>query len=133
MVVTPSSLSNLYRAYVACLNRRAWADLGRFVDERVEHNGRPLGLSGYRDMLVADTETIPDLRFEIALLVTEPPHVAARLAFACSPNGEFLGLRTDGRAIRFTENVFYRYREDRIATVWSILDKLAVERQLGPA
>jgi predicted ester cyclase len=29
-----------------------------------------------------------------------------------------------------TENVFYRYQDARIAQVWSVIDKAAVERQL---
>jgi predicted ester cyclase len=38
-----------------------------------------------------------------------------------------------GRRVSFTENVFYRYQDVRIAQVWSIIDKAAVERQLqGP-
>ena len=37
------------------------------------------------------------------------------------------------RRIRFTENVFYEFRDDKIAAVWSIIDKAAIEDQLGPA
>lgn len=83
-----SSLSNLYRAYIDCLNRQDWEALGQFVDDEVEHNGRPLKLSGYRDMLVRDFEDIPDLRFNIRLLASSPPLLAARLAFKCSPKGK---------------------------------------------
>ncbi|MGG2478002.1 ester cyclase, partial [Rhizobium sp. BR5] len=49
--------------YLDCLNRQALDDLGTFVDDNVEHNGRPLGLAGYRDMLVRDFADIPNLRF----------------------------------------------------------------------
>ena len=125
-----SSLSNLYRAYVDCLNRQDWEALGQFVDDEVEHNGRPLKLSGYRDMLVRDFEDIPDLRFNIQLLASSPPLIAARLAFKCSPKGKFLGLSVDGRVVSFAENVFYEFKRAKIASVWSVIDKAAIEAQL---
>ena len=52
-----TSLSDLYRAYIDCLNQRDWAEFGRYVDDDVEHNGQPLKLSGYRDMLMKDSPT----------------------------------------------------------------------------
>jgi predicted ester cyclase len=125
-----SSLSNLYRAYIDCLNRQDWEALGQFVDDEVEHNGRPLKLSGYRDMLVRDFEDIPDLRFNIQLLASSPPLIAARLAFKCSPKGKFLGLSVDGRVVSFAENVFYEFKRSKIASVWSVIDKAAIEAQL---
>ena len=125
-----TSLSDLYRAYIDCLNRRDWEQLGQYVDDEVEHNGRPLHLSGYRDMLVKDFEDIPDLRFNVQLLACSPPLVAARLAFKCSPKGKFLGLNVNGRVVSFAENVFYEFKFSKIASVWSVIDKAAIEAQL---
>jgi predicted ester cyclase len=125
-----TSLSDLYRAYIDCLNRRDWEELGQYVDDEVEHNGRPLELSGYRDMLVKDFEDIPDLRFNIQLLACSPPLVAARLAFKCSPKGKFLGLNVNGRVVSFAENVFYEFKLSKIVSVWSVIDKAAIEAQL---
>ena len=123
--------TNLYRAYIDCLNRQDWGELGQYVDDEVEHNGRALKLSGYRGMLVKDFEDIPDLRFNIELLACSPPLVAARLAFKCSPKGKFLGLTVNGRMISFAENVFYEFRLSKIASVWSVIDKAAIEAQLA--
>ena len=125
-----TSLSDLYRAYIDCLNRRDWEELGRYVDDEVEHNGRPLELSGYRNMLIKDFEDIPDLRFNVQLLACSPPLVAARLAFKCSPKGKFLGLNVNGRVVSFAENVFYEFKLSKIASVWSVIDKAAIEAQL---
>lgn len=129
--MTRARLADLYSGYIDCLNRQAWGELGRFVDEAVVRNGEPLGLSGYRAMLVKNFEDIPDLHFTIDLLVCEPPHVAARLAFRCTPRGEFMGLNVDGRTISFAENVFYEYANGKIIRVWSVIDKAAIEAQLG--
>ena len=52
-------LRERYQAYLDCLNRQAWAELGRYVDEAVEHNGRPLGLAGYQAMLEAIMPRFP--------------------------------------------------------------------------
>ena len=82
-------------------------------------------------MLVKDFEDIPDLRFEIERLVCEPPLVAARLAFDCSPKAMFLGLPVNGRRISFTEAVFYEYAASKIVSVWSVIDKAAIEEQLA--
>ncbi|MBV9461320.1 MAG: ester cyclase, partial [Bradyrhizobium sp.] len=90
--MTNAALSDIYRAYIACLNRQDWPKLGQFVDENVARNGERLGLSGYRQMLETDFQQIPDLHFNIQLLVADPPYVASRLAFDCSPKGKFLGL-----------------------------------------
>lgn len=125
------ALAGIYRDYIACLNRQDWDALGRFVDAEVRHNGRSLGLDGYRRMLERDFREIPDLAFAVEMLVCDPPDLAARLVFDCRPAGRFLGLDIDGRRVTFAENVFYRFRDDRIVEVWSVIDKSAIEAQLG--
>lgn len=124
------AIAERYRAYIACLNQQDWARLGDFVDPDVRHNGRLLGVAGYRQMLEKDYADIPDLHFNIGLLMCDPPCIAARLEFDCSPKGEFLGLAVDGKRLYFTENVFYEFRNGRVWRVWSIVDKAAIEAQL---
>ena len=128
--MTKAELAACYRDYIACLNRQDWPRLGQFVDDDVHHNGRRIGLSGYRAMLESDYRQIPDLHFDIRLLIADPPHVASRLSFDCTPTGQFLGLPVNGKRVSFTENVFYEFREEKIARVWSIIDKAAIEAQL---
>lgn len=125
-----TDLATIYRAYIACLNAQDWSSLGRFVDDKVVHNGRALGLTGYRALLEQNFKDIPDLAFDIALLIAEPPYVASRLRFDCTPRGMFLGLPINGRRVRFCENVIYRFELSRIVEVWSIIDKAAIEAQL---
>ena len=52
--MTKTDLSDIYRDYIACLNKQDWPQLGQYVHEDVIHNGRPVGLSGYLEMLVKD-------------------------------------------------------------------------------
>jgi predicted ester cyclase len=128
--MTAAALSDVYRAYIACLNRQDWENLHGFVHRDARHNGRPFGLAGYRAMLERDFAEIPDLHFAIELMVCEPPHVASRLRFDCRPKGLFLGLAVNGKRVSFAENVFYRFRDGRIAEVWSAIDRAAIEAQL---
>ncbi|GMO19065.1 ester cyclase [Bradyrhizobium sp. TM233] len=123
-------LAAIYHAYIACLNRQDWPALGQFVHDDVAHSARPLGLSGYRAMLEQDFREIPDLRFDIEMLLSDPPRIAARLRFDCAPVGTFLGLAVNGKRISFCENVFYAFHDGKIRQVWSVIDKAAIEAQL---
>ncbi|WP_456618615.1 MULTISPECIES: ester cyclase [unclassified Bradyrhizobium] len=128
--MTRSDLADIYRNYIACLNRQDWPTLGQFVHDDVAHNARPFGLAGYRAMLEQDFREIPDLHFKIELLASDPPRIACRLKFDCTPVGKFLGLDVNGRRVSFFENVFYEFRDAKIWQVWSVLDKAAIEAQL---
>jgi predicted ester cyclase len=125
-----AGLIEIYRDYIACLNRQDWPRLGQFVDDAAIHNGRKLGLSGYIAMLQRDFDDIPDLSFKSSMVIADPPYVAARLDFACAPNGLFLGLPVNGRKVSFGENVIYAFRAEKIVQVWSVIDKTAIEAQL---
>ena len=128
--MTKTDLSDVYRDYIACLNKQDWPKLGQFVDDEVIHNGRRLGLSGYREMLERDFDEIPDLYFNIQILISDPPYIASRLGFDCTPKGKFLGLPVNAKRVSFTENVFYQLRREKIEQVWSVIDKAAIEAQL---
>ncbi len=130
VAVIKTDLSDIYLGYITCLNAQDWRRLGRFIDDDVHHNGRRLGLSGYRDMLERDFREIPDIQFNVQLLISEPPCIASRLLFDCTPRGEFLGLPVNGRKVSFSENAFYKFRADKIVRVWSVIDKAAIEAQI---
>ena len=125
-----TDLAEIYRNYIACLNRQDWPNLGQFVHEDAVHNGRRLGVSGYRAMLERDFDDIPDLYFDVRMLISDPPFVASRIAFDCSPKGRFLGLPVNGKRVSFAENVIYEFRDGKIVEVWSIVDKAAIEAQI---
>jgi predicted ester cyclase len=129
-IMTKTGLSDVYRAYIACLNRQDWLKLEQFVHDEVRYNGQKIGLLGYREMLKRDFCEIPDLYFEVQLIVSDPPYIASRLGFDCTPKGMFLGLHVNGKRVSFTENVFYEFRREKIWQVWSVIDKAAIEAQL---
>ena len=125
-----SALRAVYLDYIRCLNTRDWEDLDRFIDDDIHYNGERLGLEGYRKQRQQEVGNIPDLRFTTSILVSEPPLIAARLDFDCAPRGSFLGLPVNGRRVRFAENVIYGFKAGKIANVWSIVDRAAIESQL---
>jgi len=125
------ALCERYRGYIDCLNRQDWAALGEFVDQDVHYNGQRVGLGGYQKMLEGDFQAIPDLRFVIELLIADPPQIAARLLFDCTPTGELFGLPVNGQRVAFSENVFYEFKDGRVSTVWSVIDKAAISAQLA--
>lgn len=128
--MTKIGLSAVYRDYIACLNRQDWPKLEQFVHDDAHRNGKRIGVSGYREMLEKDFYEIPDLCFDIQLLVSDPPYIASRLKFDCTPKGKFLGLPVNGKRVSFTENVIYEFRGEKIWQVWSVIDKGAIEAQL---
>ncbi|MBB5701043.1 putative ester cyclase [Ochrobactrum daejeonense] len=123
-------LETTYREYIECLNKQDWNNLSQFVHDDVHHNGRPLGINGYRTMLESDYEQIPDLRFTIEMLVADTQRIASRLRFDVTPKADFLDLPVNGRKVTFCENVFYEYQHGKIREVWSVIDKAAIELQL---
>ncbi|NDL63734.1 ester cyclase [Acerihabitans arboris] len=125
-----TDLSDVYRAYIACLNQQDWPTLKRFVHDDVHYNGQRIGLSGYRAMLERDFAEIPDLYFAVELLISDAPYIASRLKFDCAPKGQFLGLPVNGKRVSFNENVFYEFQAGKIWQVWSVIDKAAIEAQL---
>ncbi len=126
-----ADLSDIYRDYIACLNKQDWPKLGQFVHDEVIHNGRPVGLSGYLGMLERDFDEIQDLYFDVQMLVSDPPYIASRIVFNCTPNGKFFGLHINGKRVSFAENVIYEFRSGKIIQVWSVIDKAAIEAQLS--
>lgn len=127
-----TATASMYKQYIACLNARAWNELGEFVAADVIHNGRPLGVGGYRAMLEENFRDIPDLHFNVDLVVANETHVASRLRFDCTPVQDFLGVPVNGRRVVFYEHAFYTLREGKIAEVFSVIDKTAVEAQVRP-
>jgi len=129
-MTTKSDLSRIYRDYIACLNKQDWPKLEQFVDDEVCYNSQRIGIIGYREILEKDFYEIPDLYFNIQLLISDPPYVASRLEFDCTPKGRFFGLDVNGKRVLFAENVFYQWRRNKIWQVWSVIDKTAIEAQL---
>lgn len=124
-------LERTYRSYLAALNERRFDDLESFVHDQLTYNTASITRQQYASMLAEDVRAIPDLHYEVQLLVAGDDHVACRLWFDCTPQRAFLGIDPNGLRVSFAEHVFYRFRDQRIDQVWSLLDTDAIRRQLA--
>jgi len=127
-----SELEAHYRRYLDCLNERRLDDLGEFTHDNLVYNDEAITVRQYRDLIAAGIEAIPDLFFQVDLLVVRGEQVACRLTFDCTPQREFLGLQPTGASVSFSEHVFYRFTDGRIARVWSLIDRAGLAAQLAP-
>ena len=113
--VSRTDLADLYRDYIACLNKQDWPILGRFVHDEVHHNCRRIRLAGYREMLERDFLEIPDLHFNIQLLISDPPYVASScLEFDCSPEGRIPAVCKNVREFLLLRMYFMNLRMKRL-------------------
>jgi steroid delta-isomerase-like uncharacterized protein len=127
-----NDLEARYRAYLDALNERRLDDLVHFVQDELSYNGETMTRRQYQDLIAADITAIPDLFFDAQILVASGDQVACRLVFDCTPQHEFLGFSANGERLSFAEHVFYQFRDGRIAAVWSLIDRPAIEAQFRP-
>jgi predicted ester cyclase len=128
--VTNADLEARYRAYLDVLNERRLNDLAHYVHDELSYNGETITRRQYQDMISADITAIPDLIFDAQIIVASGDQVASRIVFDCTPQHEFLGFSPNGERLCFAEHVFYHFRDGRIAAVWSLIDRPAIEAQL---
>ena len=125
-----ADLETRYRAYLNALNERRLDDLVHYVQDELSYNGETMTRCQYQEMIAADIIAIPDLIFDAQIIVASGDQVACRLVFDCTPQHEFLGFSPNGERLCFAEHVFYHLRDGRIAAVWSLIDRPAIEAQL---
>jgi predicted ester cyclase len=76
--------------------------------------------------------SFPDVRMEIVELVAEGDKVVGRFTCSATQLGAWLGHAPTGRRFERVDEVsIFRFRDGRIAHVWSLEDTLARLRQLG--
>jgi steroid delta-isomerase-like uncharacterized protein len=128
--MTNAELENIYRAYLDALNERRLDDLVHYVHDELTYNGDTLTRHQYRELIAADIAAIPDLTFDAHIIVAGDDRVACRIVFECTPQHEFLGFSPNGQRLSFAEHVFYHFRDGRIASVSSLIDRFAIQGQL---
>ena len=128
--MTNADLETHYRAYLAALNERRLDDLVHYVQDELSYNDEPMTRQQYQGMIAADIAAVPDLVFDAQIVVAGADQVACRIVFDCTPQSAFLGFTPNGHRLRFAEHVFDRIRDGRIAAVWSLIDRPAIEAQL---
>jgi predicted ester cyclase len=78
--------------------------------------------------------SFPDLHMEIGELIAEDDTVVGRFTCSATHLGEWLGRAPTGRRFERVDEVsIFRFRDGRIAHVWSLEDTLGRLQQLGLA
>jgi predicted ester cyclase len=76
--------------------------------------------------------SFPDVNMEVVELIGEGDAVVGRFSCSATHLGEWLGHAPTGRRFERVDEVsIFRFREGRIAQVWSLEDNLGRLRQLG--
>ncbi|GAA2239949.1 ester cyclase [Promicromonospora sukumoe] len=125
------SLRATYLAYLDAVNERRFGDLAEFVHDEITYNDTTVIRQEFADLLAADAKAVPDLHFEVQLLVNSEDAVAVRLWCDCAPAEPMFGLAPTGRRVEFAEHGFYRFDHGRIAHVWSLIDNQLIQAQLA--
>jgi predicted ester cyclase len=73
----------------------------------------------------------PDWREEIVDMVAEGDKVAVRFRCSGTLQGEFMGVKPNGRRQEVDEVFFLRVRDGRFVEYWGLEDNLARLQQLG--
>ena len=102
-----------------------------YVADELSYNGQTMSRRQYQDLIAADIAAIPDLIYDAHIVVASGEQVACRIVFDCTPQRDFRGFSPNGKRLAFTEHVFYRFRDGRIAAVSSLIDRVAIAAQLG--
>ena len=78
--------------------------------------------------------SFPDVHMEIAELIAEGDKVVGRFTCSATHSGEWLGRAPTGRRFERVDEVsILRFRDGKIAHVWSLEDTLGRLQQLGLA
>ena len=129
------TLGDTYRAYIAAINGGA-ADMSsrlpEFCHPVVTHNGQELSLQQYQGLMEDAQDAIPDIVFDVADLIVDEDRqqVAARLEFTGTPVKTWAGMKPNGTAVHFSEQVFYWFDEGRVRSVVSLVDMEAYRRHM---
>jgi predicted ester cyclase len=129
--MTEAEFEAHYRRYISYLNNRRLDELDEFLYEELTYNGEPETRADYRARIAGDVAAIPDLYFDVHLIVVGGDQIACRLFYNCTPQSEWLGLQPNGKSISFAEHVFYKFRDGKIYEVWSLLDVPSIAEQLA--
>ena len=109
-----------YRNYIRHINERK-LDLSEFVADEMLHNNRRFTRKEFQNMLAEDIEAWPDLYFNLDMVLVTGDRVASRILFKATLVKEWRGKKPDGKPVEFEELVFYRFEDNKIKEVWSIV------------
>lgn len=130
-------------AAVEALVRRFYADAwnrwdDNVVDELLSEDfsfrgslgTETVGRAGWRAYRDAVRSAVPDFQNEIVDIVTSSDRAAARLLYMGHHHGVLLGVKGDGRPIRYSGAAFFAASQGFLTRAWVLGDLDALRRQI---
>ncbi len=124
--------TGLRRFYEEVLNGRNLEVVDQLVaPDVVDHTLGSRGLEGYKRSISTVHQAFPDMRVEVHDMIADGDHVAARVTYSGTHQGEFLGVPATGRRVEVSGVDFVRMRDGRQAEHWGGPDMAGLLQQLG--
>ena len=114
-------------------NQKDESAIDRFIPENAVGNDPDFGAGreGFRTQWRQWVTAFPDLHFEIVDLISEGDKVLTRWTFTGTLQGEYLGVRPDGRTIRVEGMSLDRIDDGWVAEGFDGWDNYGFRKQLG--
>ena len=103
-------------------------------DSSFQHHFRmplPPGLEGFKAIGRAMNGAFPDVRVAETDLITAGDRVVERSDVVGTHRGDFMGVPSTGRTVRWSEIHIYRLKAGKIAEHWVELAMLEIMQQIG--
>ena len=126
-----SDLEAIYRRYLAQCNERKFDELGEFLHDQLQLNGKAISRASFVDRLRSLIDAVPDFRWDLIDLVSSGCKLAVRNRTSGTPRAQWLGVEPNGNSVAVTELVFYTYKDGKIAEIWVLFDLAAICTQLS--
>lgn len=91
----------------------------------------PPGPEGIKQLIGMYREAFPDIRFEIAEMVSEGDTVAHRWTFTGTHEGEMMGVAPTGNRVEVMGVEINRVEDGRITASHTVSDAMGLMQQLG--
>jgi predicted ester cyclase len=112
----------MYAAYLAACNDRAWETIADFVHPSVLVNGIQRTREQYVDDIRKTIAVFPDYAWELRHMVEQRPWIAVHLHDIGTRHQPFLGAPGDLSPVETDEFAMYRITDGRIAELWGTAD-----------
>jgi predicted ester cyclase len=131
----------MHKDAVRCWYEEMWnrwdeAVLERILDPEIELRGSlgqtSRGLGGVAAYMRFVRDAFPDFHNHLEDMVEEGDRVFARLRYTGTHRGQLFGIPPTGRRVEYAGAALFRFRGERIRSVWVLGDVDGLKRQLAP-
>jgi predicted ester cyclase len=120
--MSDGNVLEMYTAYLAACNDRAWNAIAGFVHSSVLVNGVQRTRAQYVDDIRQTINIFPDYAWELRHAVEQKPWLAVHLRDKGTRHQAFLGAPGDLSPVETDEFAMYRITDRRIAELWGTAD-----------